>query len=425
MKEWVPRLAGPLGRDLVVKGALELLDGGGLEALTMRALAERLGVKAASLYWHVRDKEQLLALVDEAISAEIQLPSPTLPWRQRLEEVMRAWREVLVAHRDSARVALGRGIASDPATLSVLEFVLAALVQAGLSAEDAAAAGFMLASYVPGFVTQETAARGALAATGTHAEEAGEELRLPGRGHKAAVLVLAAGAAGTRIGVGAGLSDLCRVGYRGRKPPVDVRGATVTVHAGRSLEIGLSDSVAWHIAVSGGVSKMDADLRGLRLLGMEIAGGASRLEVSLPPPSGTVTISVAGGASRVGLHRPPGAAANLLVKGWVSRLVFDERRVGLIGDARLESHGGAAVADRYEVVLEGGASQITVDAPRGPAESTPSPEAAGGTMHAFDPAAHPTLAALAETIANPEMDELFRFGLATILDGLERRRRPA
>src|SRR4030081_2870696 len=89
----------PLDRAHVVRVALQLLDEEGLDGLSMRRLAQRLGVTAASLYWHVRDKDELLALLAEAISAEVRLPDPTRPWRQELETMASSYRRVLLGHR--------------------------------------------------------------------------------------------------------------------------------------------------------------------------------------------------------------------------------------------------------------------------------------------------------------------------------------
>ena len=70
----------------VVRAALALLDEAGLDELTMRRLADRLGVKAASLYRHVRNKDELLALLGDEISAEIPLPPASGGWQQQLTE---------------------------------------------------------------------------------------------------------------------------------------------------------------------------------------------------------------------------------------------------------------------------------------------------------------------------------------------------
>src|SRR4029077_7430561 len=65
-----------LTRERLVEAALELIDKQGLEGLSMRALAERLQVKAASLYWHVRDRDELLGLLADAILESVSRPPP-------------------------------------------------------------------------------------------------------------------------------------------------------------------------------------------------------------------------------------------------------------------------------------------------------------------------------------------------------------
>ncbi len=421
MKEKLQRLTGGLGRDQVVRAGLELLDDVGLDGLTMRALADRLGVKAASLYWHVRDKEQLLDLVHAAISAEVRAPDPALPWRERLEDWMWAWRRVLLSHRDAARVAYGRGLASDPATLLAAERTLGALVEAGLSPPDAAAAGYLLSNFVPGFVAEETAARAGGRGQAAVSEEAMDVAR---NGRERATLALAGGVSETTLLADAELVSLCRVRHPGRPPRLDVRGETVTIRSGRGLEVRLNPSVAWRVHVAGGVDKVDADLAGLSLRGLDVAGGARRLALSLPRPEGTVTVALAGGVSRVELHRPTGVPARINVRGAASQLTFDTQRMGSISHVQLESPGYQEAADRYEVTIGGGVSRLLLDH----AGETPRihpvrrGEEPPDMAAALDPALYPNLTAVAAVVARPDMDELFRFGLGTILDGLETRR---
>lgn len=88
----------------IVQAALVLLDEVGFDGLTMRSLADKLGIKAASLYWHVRDKQELMGLLAEEICAPMREPDRTLPWRERLEALGYEYRCVLLAHRDAARV---------------------------------------------------------------------------------------------------------------------------------------------------------------------------------------------------------------------------------------------------------------------------------------------------------------------------------
>ena len=137
----------PLDQHTIVRAALDLLDDVGLDDLTMRALAARLGIKAASLYRHVRSKDELLALLGDEISGEIPLPSATGTWQKRL--VDSAWnvRRGLLAHRDAARV-LANTPPVGPRRLRHIEAVLAVLRAAGLAKRDAAHAAYHLNNFV-------------------------------------------------------------------------------------------------------------------------------------------------------------------------------------------------------------------------------------------------------------------------------------
>ena len=78
-----------LTQEQVVRGAVDLLAKAGLEALTLRALATELGVSAPTLYWHVRDKRQLLDLMAEALVAQEDrstAPAHGQPWWDWLAE---------------------------------------------------------------------------------------------------------------------------------------------------------------------------------------------------------------------------------------------------------------------------------------------------------------------------------------------------
>ncbi len=140
----------------IVRAALQLLDEVGLDGLTMRRLAERLNIKAASLYWHVRDKEELIVLLANEICGSLVAPDPALPWRQQLEQFADEYRRVLLSHRDAARVMLLSGPPSGANRLDLVEILLGVLLKAGFSARDAAYAGFLLNDYVTTFVMEET-----------------------------------------------------------------------------------------------------------------------------------------------------------------------------------------------------------------------------------------------------------------------------
>ena len=147
----------PLTRDAIVRVALAVLNDEGFDGLTMRRLAERLGIKAASLYNHVRDKNELLALIGDAICAEVPGLDVSKPWRQQLEATALDVRRVLMAHRDGARV-LAATPPAGPHRLRLIEQVLRALTTAGFPPATVADAAFVMNSYVVGFVLDETLA---------------------------------------------------------------------------------------------------------------------------------------------------------------------------------------------------------------------------------------------------------------------------
>src|SRR5438045_7753763 len=100
-----PRL--PLTRDAIVEAALRVLDREGMDGLSMRRVAEELGTGAASLYWHVRNKDELLQLLNERFAAEVELPEPDPSrWQEQLKEVAHQMRSAAHRHRDLARISL-------------------------------------------------------------------------------------------------------------------------------------------------------------------------------------------------------------------------------------------------------------------------------------------------------------------------------
>src|ERR1700760_3030874 len=102
----------PVTRERIVTVALELLDEAGLDGLTLRRLAERLGIRAPTLYWDVPKRAELLDLragasLEEALAAWRE-PQPGQPWWDWLTARARVMRAALLAHRDSALVVSGK-----------------------------------------------------------------------------------------------------------------------------------------------------------------------------------------------------------------------------------------------------------------------------------------------------------------------------
>lgn len=88
----------PLGRDQIVSAALSLIDEEGLDAVSMRALAGRLGVQAMSLYHHLANKAALFDALHERLLLEVQIEVAGLSWDDALRQLAAAYRSVAVAH---------------------------------------------------------------------------------------------------------------------------------------------------------------------------------------------------------------------------------------------------------------------------------------------------------------------------------------
>jgi len=95
-----------LTRERLVEAALALINEEGLEGLSMRALADKLDVKASSLYWHVRDRGELLDLLAEAILDTVSRPRQRTSWRETVLAIADALRRRVAAQKDASRLLL-------------------------------------------------------------------------------------------------------------------------------------------------------------------------------------------------------------------------------------------------------------------------------------------------------------------------------
>jgi AcrR family transcriptional regulator len=150
-----PRERRPLTREKIVDAALRLLERDGMQGLSMRKLAQELDTGAASLYWHVGDKEQLLSLLLDRIVGETERIEPDPEhWQDTVKEFARATRRLFKRHRDSAQLSLGR-VPTGPNSLPVLERNLALLVAAQLPPRVIAYAADMFALFIGAFAFEE------------------------------------------------------------------------------------------------------------------------------------------------------------------------------------------------------------------------------------------------------------------------------
>lgn len=150
-------MAKGLDRKVIVDAALELLDEAGIDALTLRALASRLGVQAPALYWHVASKRELLDEMGTEIQRRVLdaiAARPMTEWRPALTSYARALRAEYLSHRDGARTFSGTRL-TDPAVLRAQEPWLRSWTDAGHPLTDAVDAAQAVTAFVVGFVIEE------------------------------------------------------------------------------------------------------------------------------------------------------------------------------------------------------------------------------------------------------------------------------
>ena len=142
----------PLDRERIVAAALQIVDAEGVAALSLRRLADDLGVTPMSLYWHVADKAELLELVGHAVLAEIEVPERVGGWKSQLRDIHRAMFASFLRHRNSTEILVGRA-RFGPGGLAAFERILAILLDAGFTAEAAFDAYQSLYLFTLGFMT--------------------------------------------------------------------------------------------------------------------------------------------------------------------------------------------------------------------------------------------------------------------------------
>ncbi|MFF4990801.1 TetR/AcrR family transcriptional regulator [Streptosporangium saharense] len=143
-----------LSRERVLHGALAVADAGGIGSLTIRSLAQALGVKPMSVYHHVANKDEILDGIVDLVFQEIELPSADGDWRSELRRRAESARRVLRRHPWALGLLESR-TTPGPATLRHHNAVLGILRGAGFSVRMAAHAYALLDSYVYGFALQE------------------------------------------------------------------------------------------------------------------------------------------------------------------------------------------------------------------------------------------------------------------------------
>jgi AcrR family transcriptional regulator len=143
-----------LSRDRVLSAAVAVADAGGAGSLTIRSLAQELGVKPMSVYYHVANKDEILDGIVDYVFSQIELPATDGDWRAEIRRRAESARQVLRRHSWAIGLMESR-TTPGPATLRHHDAVIATLRAAGFSMAMTAHAYALLDAYVYGFAVQE------------------------------------------------------------------------------------------------------------------------------------------------------------------------------------------------------------------------------------------------------------------------------
>jgi AcrR family transcriptional regulator len=153
---------GELDRDRVVAAACALAEQRSLDTVTMRALAAHLGISPAAMYYHVRDRDELLDMTAESILAQVKIPSRDLPWDRQLRALFADARRAMLPVKGIAATLQSRPVA--PSGRRLQDAATAILRAAGFSSTASRAANMALSTFVLGAVALEQAVAADLAA---------------------------------------------------------------------------------------------------------------------------------------------------------------------------------------------------------------------------------------------------------------------
>jgi AcrR family transcriptional regulator len=336
-----------LTRELLVEAGLALIDEDGLDGLSMRSLADRLDVKAASLYWHVRDRQELLDLLAEGLLDMVPRPRPGAGWRQSVRSTAAALARTVASRRDAGRLLLAvPGALNHSPTFRELA---AQLGSAGLGDAEAAAVATMVMTGVLSAPAPADARAPALDPSGI------------------AEVAVDTGSRGVVLRAGSPAMETLFAVPRDQPAaaPAVERGDRVVVRRLRGVghgEIELNPRRPWRVRIQAPTWHTVVDAAGLDLRGIHVDSGAAKVECFLPPPQGVVPIDVSSGVAGVALHRPAGVAVVAHLSTGVVKARLDDFVLNVsVSDLRWESAAASAAADRYDLRLNSGAVKVTLD----------------------------------------------------------------
>ncbi|MCM3719000.1 TetR/AcrR family transcriptional regulator [Fictibacillus phosphorivorans] len=145
-----------LDKNKILETAIDLINTEGLQKLSMRNVATSLNTSAASLYWHIKNKQELMQLLSEEIVKKIPYPDAAKSWDEQIIEFGKGYRSALFAIRDSVEI-MTETIPMTAERLKLIEYIYQVLLKAGVKAAEVPAAAGLIHNYVLSFVKDEMA----------------------------------------------------------------------------------------------------------------------------------------------------------------------------------------------------------------------------------------------------------------------------
>lgn len=182
-------------------------------------------------------------------------------------------------------------------------------------------------------------------------------------------LAIRSGLSELRLRAGTNPSELYRAAFEGPVPQVRVRDGRVVVHfkglgfdwRRRVATFGLNPSIPWTIDATGGVQRVEADLRDVDLRSFDITGGVQRVRLELRRPSAETRIGIVGGVETLRLERPSDVGVRLAVVGGIGSMVLDGTSLGSRGgQSSVQTPGWERQRERIDVTVVGGSKSIEV-----------------------------------------------------------------
>ncbi len=143
-----------IDKSFIIQSALELLQERGIKKLSIRNVAEKVNIKGASLYWHIKNKNELLSLISDEICKDVHYPDEHETWDRQIIELTSQYREALLKVRDSAYVLMETP-PTTPFRLKLIKKISDLFEQLGMKKEDISSASWILNNYVTSFVIEE------------------------------------------------------------------------------------------------------------------------------------------------------------------------------------------------------------------------------------------------------------------------------